>query len=90
MASRKSAEQYMNIMAMGLKIVDTISITPFNQIFALKQYEEISNLVKTKMDSYWCNDDNLFLTKIKSFFCLLKKTPIRIVSRSWRLHFVNG
>ena len=52
MASRKSAEQYMNIMAMGLKIVDTISITPFNQIFALKQYEEISNLVKTKMDSY--------------------------------------
>ena len=73
MASRKSAEQYMNIMAMGLKIVDTISITPFNQIFALKKYEKISNLVETKMDSYWCNDDNLFLAKIKSFFLSIEE-----------------
>lgn len=72
MASKRSAENYMNIMAMGLKIVNTIPIM-FSQILAAQNYNEIANFVIEQMDSYWCDDDNLFLTSIEGFLQSIQK-----------------
>ena len=77
MASKKSAEKYMNLMAMGLEIVNTVSMI-FGQISAAQNYSEIFNSTTTQMSSYWCNDDNVFLNNIENFFQSIKENPDQI------------
>lgn len=67
MASKKSAQKYMNLMAMGLKIVNTISTMMFKQLSAVQNYDQTISFVDQQMNSYWCNDDDAFLNDIENF-----------------------
>lgn len=66
MATRENAKRYMNLMAAALKIVD-IFPGAYNEIFAIKCYETSSEFVRSKMDSFWSDNDEQFLDKIEDF-----------------------
>lgn len=72
MSTIDSAKRYMNIMALGLKIV-SMFCAPFNQIFSIRNYKQIAEFIKNKMDSYWCTDNERFLEDIENFLRDIEK-----------------
>lgn len=71
MTTTNSASRYMDILAVGLKIIDMFPAA-YNQIFAIQNYEEIAESVKNKLDSYWCEDNEQFLKNIEQLLVIIE------------------
>lgn len=64
------AQRYMDILAVGLQIVGSFT-DEFNMIYAIRDYENITENVKKQLSSFWENDNDRFLDKAETLLRII-------------------
>lgn len=71
MTTADCARKYMDILALGLSIVNTFPAA-YNQIFAVQNFESITEEIRTRMDLGWCEDNIKFINNIETILQSIK------------------